>query len=139
MSVAELDELRAAVVENAISLIDDADLLYVNARYPRAYALSVLAIEEVSKLPALISCLEQLANGAQPDWDDIDEFLNSHHGKLLMNQLYWASQRTPGGLDATDTRQWEDAVKAARDIQGRKLSSLYGIWLPGQLTEALTG
>jgi AbiV family abortive infection protein len=125
MTVAEIDELRIAVVDNSISLIDDADLLYVNGRYPRTYALSVLAIEEVSKLPVLVSCLEQLSEGTQPDWAGIDEFLNSHHGKLMMNQSYWASQRTPGGLDATGSRQWQDAIRAARDLHVRKLSGFY--------------
>src|SRR5207249_3159052 len=104
---------QAALIENSISLIDDADLLYINGRYPRAYALSVLATEEISKLPALISCLEELAKGIQPNWDDIAELLNNHRGKLMMNQLYWASQRAPGRLDATGSQQWEDAVKAA--------------------------
>ena len=47
MTVAEIDELRAAAIENSISLIADADLLYVNGRYPRTYALSVLAAEDL--------------------------------------------------------------------------------------------
>jgi AbiV family abortive infection protein len=36
--------------QNAISLLDDAVLLYNNNRYERAFSLSILAIEEVGKL-----------------------------------------------------------------------------------------
>jgi AbiV family abortive infection protein len=125
MTVAEINELRAALIENSISLIADADLLYVNGRYARAYALSVLATEEISKLPVLISCLEELAEGIQPNWDHIAKFLTSHPRKLLVNQLYWASQRTPGGLEATSSQQWQEAVKAAEGLHARKLCGFY--------------
>jgi AbiV family abortive infection protein len=121
MTLAEINERRAALIENSISLISDGDRLYVNGRYARAYAMSVLATEEISTLPVLISCLAELAEGIQPKWDDMAKFLTSYPGKLLMNQLYSASQRTPGGLDATGSQQWQDAVKAATHLNARKI------------------
>src|SRR5262245_46092042 len=125
MSVAQIDALRQALVENAIALIADADLLYVNGRLARAYSVAILATEEMSKIPVLLACLEELAQGKQPQWDDVAEFLTSHYGKLMMNELYFATQRSATGLDATGSKQWQEAVKAAKDRNTRKQRGFY--------------
>jgi AbiV family abortive infection protein len=125
MSIAQIDALRQALVENAIALIADADLLYVNGRLARAYSVAILATEEMSKIPVLIACLEEVAQGKQPQWDDVAEFLTSHYGKLMMNELYFATQRSATGLDATGSKQWQEAVKAAKDRNTRKQRGFY--------------
>ena len=125
MTVSQINALREALIENAISLISDADLLYMNGRLARAYSVAILATEEMSKIPALIACLDELDKGTQPNWDDIAEFLTSHYGKLMMNELYFATQRSATGLDATGSKQWQEAVKAAKDRNTRKQSGLY--------------
>jgi AbiV family abortive infection protein len=79
----------------------------------------------MSKIPALIACLDELNRGIQPNWDDIAEFLSSHYGKLMMNELYFATQRSVTGLDATGGKQWQEAVKAAKDRNTRKQSGFY--------------
>jgi AbiV family abortive infection protein len=125
MTIAQINALREALVENAIALIADADLLFVNGRPARAYSVAILATEEISKIPALIACLDQLDKGNQPDWDDIAEFLSSHYGKLMMNELYFTAQRSATGLDATGSKQWQEAVKAAKDRNTRKQRGFY--------------
>lgn len=45
------------IIENAQSLLSDAELLYKNERYERTVTLSVLAIEEIGKIPILRSIL----------------------------------------------------------------------------------
>jgi AbiV family abortive infection protein len=114
-----------ALVENAIALIADADLLYMNGRLARAYSFAILAAEEMSKIPALIACLDQLDKGNQPDWDDIAELLVSHYGKLMINELFFATQRSAAGLDATGSKQWQEAVQAAKDRNTRKQNGFY--------------
>ncbi|MDP9224753.1 MAG: hypothetical protein M3P13_11815 [Acidobacteriota bacterium] len=71
---------------------------------------AILATEEMSKIPALIACLDELDKREQPKWDDIAEFLRSHDWKLMMNELYFATQRSATGLDATGSKQWQEAV-----------------------------
>jgi len=59
-------------------LIEDAELLFTAKRYPRAFSLCVIAMEEASKIPYLLECAEGLAVGKEPDWADVDQFLHSH-------------------------------------------------------------
>ena len=125
MTVEQINALREALIENAIALIADADLLYENGRLARAYSIAILATEEMSKLPILLHCLEELDAGSEPNWADVGEFLASHYGKLMMNELYFATQRSANGLDATGSKQWQDAVKAAKDRNARKQSGFY--------------
>jgi AbiV family abortive infection protein len=125
MTVSQIDALREALIDNAIALIADADLLFKNGRLARAYSVAILATEEMSKIPALIACLDELDKGNQPDWDNLAEFLVSHYGKLMMNELYFATQRSAAGLDATGSKQWQEAVKAAKDRNTRKQSGFY--------------
>lgn len=125
MTVSQINALRQGLIENAISLIADADLLYVNGRLARAYSVAILATEEMSKIPALIACIEELDKGAQPNWDDLAQFLTSHRKKLMMNELYFATQRSASGLDPTGSKQWQEAIKAAEDRDTRKQSGFY--------------
>lgn len=125
MTVSQINALRQGLIENAISLIADADLLYVNGRLARAYSVAILATEEMSKIPALIPCIQELDKGAQPNWDDLAQFLTSHRAKLMMNDLYFAAQRSASGLDPTGSKQWQEAVKAAKDRDTRKQSGFY--------------
>jgi AbiV family abortive infection protein len=67
MTVAQINALSEALVDNAIALIADADLLYTNGRLARAYSVAILAAEEMSKIPALIACLDELNRGIQPN------------------------------------------------------------------------
>ena len=46
-----------AIISNAHSLIDDAELLYEHGRYERAAALSILAVEEAGKVSIIRSIL----------------------------------------------------------------------------------
>jgi AbiV family abortive infection protein len=44
-----LSNALLAIARNAIALLDDAEFLFQNGRYPRATALAVLAGEEAGK------------------------------------------------------------------------------------------
>src|SRR5262245_18076649 len=87
LSLADIAALRAKLLKNGESLIADADLLFKSRRYPRAFALSVIAIEEVSKIPYLLECAEKILLGRPPHWPDVHRFLNSHQEKLMANLM----------------------------------------------------
>ena len=89
--------------ENAISLISDADLLYT---VMVVLSLCVLRCHPRNRgdvqNPGTHCLSRRTRQGTQPNWDDIAEFLTSHYGKLMMNELWiFATQRSATGLDAT--------------------------------------
>jgi AbiV family abortive infection protein len=51
---AELVGYAAAIARNGHLLIDDAELLLANCRWPRAYALAALAVEEFGKASGVL-------------------------------------------------------------------------------------
>jgi AbiV family abortive infection protein len=53
-------------------------LLSARRRDARAFALSVIAIEEASKIPYLVECAEKIIAGEAPNRADVHKFLNSH-------------------------------------------------------------
>lgn len=53
----DLLALMHALLANASDLVDDAELLLENARFPRAYALAALGGEELGKI---YLCLDAL-------------------------------------------------------------------------------
>ncbi|OJA63579.1 hypothetical protein BGV68_02750 [Burkholderia ubonensis] len=53
LSLEQIAEGMTAAGKNACRLLEDAQLLFENGRYPSALALSILAIEEGGKLPIL--------------------------------------------------------------------------------------
>lgn len=65
---------------NARDLVADADLLYSKKRYPRAFALALLAREEIGKAKLLMSALlsKELGQGVTPD---LQKAFSSHQEK----------------------------------------------------------
>ncbi len=49
LSVDEIAQLCTYCYENAVGLLEDAKLLFLNDRFPRTAAISILALEELAK------------------------------------------------------------------------------------------
>lgn len=125
LSLADIAALRAKLIENSASLIGDAELLFRNQRYARAFALSVIAIEEASKIPYLLESAEKILAGQPPHWPEVHRFLNSHQEKLMANLLNFKRVQSPSKVPAKGTADWEDALARVREMDGFKQDGFY--------------
>src|SRR5689334_21130521 len=69
LSLDLLEEARAAILENARSLVADAQTLLAHQRYARAFALTVLGREELGKLAMIVPASYAVAAGENVDWN----------------------------------------------------------------------
>lgn len=125
LSLADIGALREKLLENSAALISDAELLLMNQRYARAFALSVIAIEEASKIPLLLECAEKIVAGQQPDWSEVHASLLSHHEKLMANLLNFKKLQSPSRVPAVGSADWQDAVARVKEMNGFKQDGLY--------------
>jgi len=110
MTVEGVETARRKVLRNAEDLIRDAEILLGNGRFPRAYALAVLACEEVGKLPMLVRAGAATTLGRPFDWKKLDHRLRKHGEKLALIALMdYCLGQTP-----EDDREFTDgAMRAA--------------------------
>ena len=138
LSLTDIDALRDKLLENCSALISDAELLLANHRYARAFALSVIAIEEASKIQTLLECAEDILAGHDVDWTEIHASLHSHREKLMANLLGFKRMQSPSKVPVKGTGDWEDAVARVKEMNGFKQDGLYvsfgaaGIGVPAE-------
>ncbi|OKA30820.1 AbiV family abortive infection protein [Bacillus cereus] len=84
LTVDEVEKMRLKVIENASELIEDAKLLLENKRYARAYTLSHLMCEELSKIPMFGRALTESAMDKNYNWKDLHKRLVNHNPKIRL-------------------------------------------------------
>ncbi|PEO28724.1 AbiV family abortive infection protein [Bacillus wiedmannii] len=87
LTVDEVEKMRITVIENARELIEDAKLLLENKRYARAYTLSHLMCEELSKIPMIGRALTESAMDKNYKWNDLHKRLVNHNPKIRLFML----------------------------------------------------
>ena len=130
MTLEQLDAYGMALVHNAESLIDDAEVLIAAARYARAYALCTLALEEGHKPPIAWFLMSQLIDGVQPDWALLDLVGASHTHKLRLAVAshFAMSLMSPEWLTKPDTSTLKAMVnKAEPYVRALNEKALRGI------------
>jgi hypothetical protein len=85
-----------AVLENVRALITEAELLCVHSHFARSFFLSIIAVEETSKILMLIECAKKINAGENQDWPNVHEMLNNHPAKLKANLMLYRSRRLGG-------------------------------------------
>lgn len=125
LSLADIVVLREKLLDNCASLIGDAELLAASQRYARAFVLSVIAIEEASKIPYLLECAEKISAGATLDWPEVHNCLNSHQQKLMANLMNFKRVQSPSKVPVKGTADWEDAVARVREMDRFKQDGFY--------------
>ncbi|WP_447650434.1 AbiV family abortive infection protein [Pseudomonas abietaniphila] len=68
LSIQQLQPLRIAIFDNTTELCQEAELLARNEMYTRSYLLAHFCIEELGKLPFILSASWQLENNQTVDW-----------------------------------------------------------------------
>lgn len=125
LSLADIDGLCNRLLENCSALISDAELLLANHRHPRAFALSVIAVEEASKIQLLLQCAEGILAGDEPDWAEIHASLHSHREKLMANLLGFKRIQSRSKVPLKGSAEWDDAVARVKEMNGFKQDGLY--------------
>jgi AbiV family abortive infection protein len=118
-------QLGRAAAENALELVEEADLLDENGHRARAFALTVLAAEELGK--AFI-CTMTEAHAQGPDgWQAFDMMVRGHrkHETKLLSALFLI-QKVPGlaGEPVFKLAQ-ELSDLTAGDLDAAKMRALY--------------
>jgi AbiV family abortive infection protein len=131
-----LEQRWEAAVRNGRDLLGDATLLADAKRLPRAFALAYFALEELAKVPLLITAALRIANGEAVDYRELEADLTSHNIKWEMAAI--ATTLVDFGLKEleivfTDAQQEELTARlSARPL--RELA-LYTDYKRGQVSE----
>lgn len=137
LTISELEIGIVKVLENAENMIFEADLLYKKGRYPRAYTLSQLAIEEIGKSRLLFSLIMDLKLGNEINYKEANRDFIHHQTKsksaivfetivlLVMHSNGKGSpdQRKTKFLNALEELQKES--ESIDDLNNKKNGSLY--------------
>jgi AbiV family abortive infection protein len=127
LTSAQLAELAKAVLENANDLLDDAYVLLEKQRWPRAYALAVLAAEEIGKFQLCIvaGTYEPTNNEA---WAKFWKSFITHGPKLtnwvgqLIDSLDW-DLTTEG--QSKWAKEWHARRESAAVVLELKMAGFY--------------
>ena len=124
LAESELTIGKKKVFENARELIEEAELLFNNCRFARAYALSHLAIEELEKILEIISVEFELQKGEEVNWGAFFNAFKDHKQKLRGVLLLKRLLACPRGkiLGKDEIEEMETTVGKANRT---KNSSLY--------------
>lgn len=121
LTVDELADVARKALDNALDLLDEADGLLSFRRYPRAYALAILAGEEFGK-----SMMAQGAVGHLPGddayWRDFWQRFRNHDAKAFN----LTSMVGSGLVDEEERRRFMEQIELhVQADQRRKFAGLY--------------
>jgi AbiV family abortive infection protein len=119
-----------AAHQNAVDLLEEADILRSQDRCARAYFLAHIACEEVGKLPILITAAVSRKMGHEVDWVRIDRVLRSHEGKIKQ-VLFMDSIVGQKGLKEGKA-EYEADLRRLRGYTDLKNAALYSFYFDGQ-------
>ena len=106
LKIQEIQALRLAVFHNAETLYREAELLFRNGMYSRAYLLAHFCVEELGKLPILVGVVGDLNKGELVDWKQVQKSFCSHTEKIgMQNGHFYAFGRDPN-LPAGTELEW---------------------------------
>jgi AbiV family abortive infection protein len=126
LSIEQIELARKKVFENTEELISEAQLLFDNGRYARAFAVAHLASEEIAKLMMLARIGTDLLLGRTIDWRKFFRRFRNHEEKLQNMALFdYFFLSDPDLLANRDLRKLEADEAAVPDQNRRKNLSLY--------------
>jgi AbiV family abortive infection protein len=116
LDIEELAEGIKLCIENAKSLLNEAELLYSNGKLPRAFSLAVLSVEEMGKIPMLVraACFEK---DEKTRWSEFWKRWRNHEFK-------YGRSLGPGILGLTPTLN-EKLLDFIKKYEMLKLRGLY--------------
>lgn len=120
----QVEVARVQILENAMSLLGEAKLLFDHGFYARAYALAHLASEEIVKIPMLVRAVLDEIAGIPYDWKKLEKRLTSHVAKIdaaHFHDYLIANVQS----DDSDVSDYEASLGTTRDLNASKNNSIY--------------
>jgi AbiV family abortive infection protein len=133
LTLDQIEEACVAAFDNAVALLEEADLLREHDKCARAYFLAHIACEELGKLPVLVTTAISVWMHADVDWQRVDRALRSHEAKIKQ-VLFMDSLHGNPGL-AEGTKAYDADVRRMRTYTDFKNASLYSFYLGGHFEE----
>lgn len=122
LTTAELGGLAEATLENSLTLLEDAEVLAVNGRWPRSFALTILAGEEFGKV---MMCLGTLGNPRSDDDDFWTEFWQRFKGHKPKYENVFNMASTFFAEEEVSRDFRDHAGDHAKADQALKMAALY--------------
>jgi AbiV family abortive infection protein len=131
-------DLAEAIARNGDEMLSDAEFLFAAERYPRAYALLALAVEELGKAVAvmMLAMMPDDMRAQAPVKALLERHLMKQNGALLMTTLGFGSP--PGGTEqlgsmpVTEVAQvLTETMAQAQGVDLMKKRGLYADMGPG--------
>lgn len=132
----QVEVARPLILENALSLLEEAQLLFSHGFFARSYTLAHLASEEVVKVPMLVRAILDEMAGIPYDWKKLGRRLTSHVTKIDAAHFHDYLQ-TEVHVDDSDARAYEAALETTPRINEDKNSSIYCGFVDGAATSPL--
>lgn len=119
------EQLGRAAADNALDLVEEADLLDENGHRARAFALTVLAAEELGK--AFICTVTVAQAHEDSDWAPFDAMVRGHkkHETKLMGALFLIQKVFGLTGQPVDRLAQELNDLTAGDLNDAKMRALY--------------
>lgn len=131
-----LEQRWNAAVQNARELVGDASLLAEAKRLPRAFALAYFALEELAKVPLLVTAALRIANAETVGYDELEADLRNH--KIKWETAAMATTLIDFGLKELDivfTEAQEAELTARLSARPLRELALYTDYKHGQVSE----
>lgn len=124
------------ILQNALSLLEEAQLLFGHGFFARSYTLAHLASEEIVKIPMLVRAVMDEMAGIPYDWRKLERKLTSHIKKIDAAHFH-DYLNTEIRADDSDVRAYEAALETTADINEDKNNSIYCGFADGAATSPL--
>lgn len=105
----QLAQLSRAALNNAAALLEDARILLICERWPRAYGMAILAAEEFGKFYLCATTGTLLGTAHQPSWRSFWDKFWSHRKKFAMWYGAYVDQQVWGPVGSPGDEKWLSA------------------------------
>lgn len=107
VSLKEINHLRILCLKNAGELIEEAELLLKAKRYPRAFVLSEIALEELAKIPMLVGYVNRDVNKL-PSREEFSKRWSNHINKKIVAGIMSGIPTTELGVSAIAANHYKN-------------------------------
>jgi len=82
LNIEEIEGARKRTADNAVALIDAAELLLRSGFAPQSFFFAHAAVEEIAKIPMLVGVGLDIRAGRTIDWNEFGKRFESHREKI---------------------------------------------------------
>jgi AbiV family abortive infection protein len=119
----QIQQGRLKVLQNAASLVEEAELLAEAGKSARAFTLAHLATEELAKIPMLARVAMELLIGEKVDYQKLERRFRSHRSKSGNAVLFdYIHAELPA---STEEESASARLVSTKELNDKKNASLY--------------